>query len=254
MFNYVYANITGDAMKSFSFVQNILTAIVIPIFGVIIGLTAVPAVALFSYGYEIATSNSGNYIFELIGIGISLGLFVMTWGITLVLVSGLMAGLTRPRLDPGKYPLQSFVTIQWAWSMIFHKAALFFLPNLVPSFIGNIYYRLSGAKIGKGAQINTANVNDCGSVTIGDRVVIGGKAVINAHLTEKGELVMAPVVIGNDALIGTESIIQPGCTIGEGAVIASRAVVPKWTNVPAGEVWAGLPAKCIRLADGSKPK
>ena len=85
-------------------------------------------------------------------------------------------------------------------------------------------------------------------------MVIGGKAVINAHLTEKGELVMAPVVIGNDALIGTESIIQPGCTIGEGAVIASRAVVPKWTNVPAGEVWGGLPAKCIRLVDGSKPK
>ena len=188
------------------------------------------------------------------GIGVSLGLFIMTWGISLVIFSGFMAGLLRPRIEPGRYPLQSFVTIQWAWSMIFHKAALFFLPHLVPSFIGNTYYRLSGAKIGRGAQINTPNVNDCGSVTIGERVVIGGKAVINAHLTEKGELVMAPVVIGNDALIGTESIIQPGCTIGEGAVIASRAVVPKWTNVPAGEVWGGLPAKCIRLADGSKPE
>jgi len=41
--------------------------------------------------------------------------------------------------------------------------------------------------------------------------------------------------------------------IGEGAVIASRAVVPKWTNIPPGEVWGGIPAKCIRLADGTKP-
>ena len=241
-------------MKAFIIIQNFLTALVIPIFAAIIGITAIPALALFDYGYQISTSNTENYLLELMGIGVSLGLFVMAWGISLVIFSGFMAGLLRPRLAPGKYPLQSFVTIQWAWSMIFHKAALFFLPNLVPSFIGNTYYRLSGAKIGRGAQINTPNVNDCGSVTIGERVVIGGKAVINAHLTEKGELVMAPVVIGNDVLIGTESIIQPGCTIGEGAVIASRAVVPKWTNVPAGEVWGGLPAKCISLADGSKPE
>ena len=241
-------------MKSFIIIQNFLTALVIPIFAAIIGITAIPALALFNYGYEISTSNAESYFLELMGIGVSLGLFIMTWGISLVIFSGFMAGLLRPRIEPGRYPLQSFVTIQWAWSMIFHKAALFFLPHLVPSFIGNTYYRLSGAKIGRGAQINTPNVNDCGSVTIGERVVIGGKAVINAHLTEKGELVMAPVVIENDALIGTESIIQPGCTIGEGAVIASRAVVPKWTNVPAGEVWGGLPAKCIRLVDGSKPE
>jgi len=50
------------------------------------------------------------------------------------------------------------------------------------------------------------------------------------------------------------SVIQPGCVIGEGAIVASRAVVPKWTKIPAGEVWAGVPARCIRLADGSKPE
>ena len=50
------------------------------------------------------------------------------------------------------------------------------------------------------------------------------------------------------------SNVQPGCTIGEGAVIANRAVLPKWTDIPAGEVWGGVPAKCIRLADGTKPE
>ena len=179
---------------------------------------------------------------------------ITAWGVTLVIFSGLLGGLFRPRLEPGRYPLKSFVTIQWAWSMIFHKIALFFLPFLVPSFIGNTFYRLSGAKLGKGVQINSAHLNDAGSVTLGDGVVIGGKAIINAHLTEKGELVMAPVNIGKDALIGMGSVIQPGCVIGEGAIIASRAVVPKWTIIPAGEVWAGIPARCIRLADGTIPE
>mgnify|MGYP002413639903 CR=1 FL=1 len=101
--------------------------------------------------------------------------------------------------------------------MIFHRVAILFLPVLVPSFIGTIYYRMAGAKIGSGCQINTPHLNDAGSVVLGDGAVIGGNAIINAHLVERGELVMAPVTIGEDALIGGNSTGQPGCTIGAGA-------------------------------------
>jgi len=236
---------------------------VVPFLAAIVGLASVSGIYIF---WKIQSLWSGNdpslfmrdidkVPWEQFAItGIATGMGIMAWGITLVIISGLLGGLFRPRLEPGRYPLQSFLTIQWAWSMVFHRIALFFLPFLVPSFVGNTYYWLSGAKLGKGVQINSAHLNDAGSVTLGDRVVIGGKAIINAHLTEKGELVMAPVSIGNDALIGMGSVIQPGCTIGNGAVVASRAVVPKWTNIPAGEVWAGIPARCIKLADGSKPE
>ena len=250
-------------MKSFTIIQNLLTALVIPFLAIIVGLSSIPGSYIFYEILHLVELNSATdqflqsdeYTLEKYAItGIAAGMGIMTWGITLVISSGLLGGLFRPRLEPGRYPLQSFLTIQWAWSMVFHRIALFFLPFLVPSFVGNTYYWLSGAKLGKGVQINSAHLNDAGSVTLGDRVVIGGKAIINAHLTEKGELVMAPVSIGNDALIGMGSVIQPGCTIGNGAVVASRAVVPKWTNIPAGEVWAGIPARCIKLADGSKPE
>ncbi|MDG1542975.1 MAG: DapH/DapD/GlmU-related protein [Candidatus Thalassarchaeaceae archaeon] len=250
-------------MKSFTIVQNLLTAMVVPFLAAIVGLASVSGIYIF---WKIQSLWSGNdpslFMHDIDKVpweqfaitGVAAGMGIMAWGITLVIISGLLGGLFRPRLEPGRYPLQSFLTIQWAWSMVFHRIALFFLPFLVPSFIGNTYYWLSGAKLGKGVQINSAHLNDAGSVTLGDRVVIGGKAIINAHLTEKGELVMAPVSIGNDALIGMGSVIQPGCTIGNGAVVASRAVVPKWTNIPEGEVWAGIPARCIKLADGSKPE
>jgi hypothetical protein len=250
-------------MKSFTIIQNLLTALVIPFLAIIVGLSSIPGSYIFYEILHLVELNSATdqflqsdeYTLEKYAItGIAAGMGIMAWGITLVIISGLLGGLFRPRLEPGRYPLRSFLTIQWAWSMVFHRIALFFLPFLVPSFIGNTYYWLSGAKLGKGVQINSAHLNDAGSVTLGDRVVIGGKAIINAHLTEKGELVMAPVSIGNDALIGMGSVIQPGCTIGNGAVVASRAVVPKWTNIPEGEVWAGIPARCIKLADGSKPE
>ena len=84
-------------------------------------------------------------------------------------------------------------------------------------------------------------------------MVIGGDATINGHLVEMNELVLAPVIIEDGALIGGGSVIQPGTKIGKNAVVASRAVVPKWTEIPDGETWGGIPAKCIRRADGSRP-
>ena len=121
-----------------------------------------------------------------------------------------------------------------------------FLKQVVPSFLANLYYRMMGAKIGKGVQLNSENINDASMLIFGDGVVVGGGATINGHLVESGEIVLAPVRVGNGALIGGGSIVQPGCTIGDGAVIGSRAVVPKWTEVPAGEVWAGIPARFIK--------
>lgn len=247
-------------MRNFTVIQNVLTAIVIPFLAVIVGISSIPAIYLFLFILESGGVKASSFseiesvsLLDFLFVGMGLGMAIMSWGVTLVILSGALGGLFRPRLEPGRYPLQSFVTIQWAWSMIFHRIALFFLPYLVPSFIGNTYYRLSGAKLGKGVQINSAHVNDAGSVTLGNGVVLGGNATINAHLTEKGELVMAPVMVGDGALLGMGSVVQPGCTIGQDAIVASRAVVPKWTEIPPGEVWAGIPAKCIRRADGSRP-
>ena len=86
-------------------------------------------------------------------------------------------------------------------------------------------------------------------ITIRKGTVIGGRAVILGHLAEKGEMVFAPVKIGKKCLIGTSAQINPGCTIGDGAVIASRAVLKKYTHVPAGEIWGGIPAKKIKESD-----
>ena len=138
-------------MKSFTIIQNLLTALAIPFLAAVVGLASIPGIYVF-YGFldftgkqniliDGISNDMGIIHLENVAItGMAAGMGIMTWGISLVIGCGILGGLFRPRLEAGRYPLQSFVTIQWAWSMIFHRIALFFLPFLVPSFLGNTYY------------------------------------------------------------------------------------------------------------------
>ena len=229
---------------NFSLVQHLLT-IPVAIFSAIVwGIAAVPSYLLFM---EISEwSKAQDFWIEAFGICVGLGIGYLLWGLTLLLICGVLGGLLRPPLKEGRYPLNSWVTIAWAWSLVFHKVAQMFIKNIVPSLQVNIYYKLMGAKIGKGVQILTDSLNDAHMVTLGDGVIVGGNATINGHLVERGEIVLAPVHVGNNAVVGGGSTVQPGCTIGEGAVVASRAVVPKWTKIPDGEAWGGIPARFIK--------
>jgi len=231
-------------LNSFGRVQHVLSVLVMALVGVIIGLAIVPSYLFFDW--MTATTDGQDRVIEVVVTCISLGLGYIIWGVSLIVICGVLGGMFRIRKPEGRYPLRSFITIQWAFSLVFHRVAQMFLKQVVPSFLANLYYRMMGAKIGKGVQLNSENINDASMLIFGDGVVVGGGATINGHLVESGEIVLAPVRVGNGALIGGGSIVQPGCTIGDGAVIGSRAVVPKWTEVPAGEVWAGIPARFIK--------
>lgn len=50
--------------------------------------------------------------------------------------------------------------------------------------------------------------------------------------------------IGRDVWIGQGAIISRGLTIGDGAIIGAGSVVT--SNVPAREIWAGVPARLLR--------
>jgi len=51
------------------------------------------------------------------------------------------------------------------------------------------------------------------------------------------------IVLGNDVWLGVNAVVLRGVHIGDGAVVGAGSVVTK--SVPAGEIWAGIPARCI---------
>jgi UDP-3-O-[3-hydroxymyristoyl] glucosamine N-acyltransferase len=76
-------------------------------------------------------------------------------------------------------------------------------------------------------------------VQIGHNVVIGRHAVLAGQAGVSGSS-----VIGDFAALGGKAGIAGHLTIGAGAQVAAAAGV--MTDIPAGERWAGAPAKPVR--------
>lgn len=233
-------------MRNFALVQYIGTFLLLVYMIILWGVPLVPSLAIFDYIHCYSDGQSQWITYFITAFSLVIAFIVYIHA--LLIFSGLTQRLLHVRVEGEKRvaPLESWMTVRWAICGQLHRATWPVLTHVVPSPIANFYYRLAGSKIGKKVQLNTVHLNDPGMVRIDDNVVIGGGAIINGHLVEKGQLILSPIHFKKDCLIGARATIQPGVVIGEGSVIATNALVGKWKTIPDGEVWAGLPAKCIK--------
>lgn len=89
-------------------------------------------------------------------------------------------------------------------------------------------------------------------VSIGAKTIIGAYSYIISgdHAISDLKLpicdqgyVGKPIVIGQNVWLGCHVVVLKGVSIGEGAVVAAGAVVT--ADIPAFEIWGGVPAKKI---------
>ena len=234
-------------MRFFGFIQMFLSILVLPFGFLIWGIAAIPGIWMFQ-----EVSDVSDPLTRLFAQGAAIGIGLLAWCIADLIILGIFGLILRPRTSSAQAPTQSWLTIRWGFMSLFHRLALPSLQWMIPSFVGNTYYSMMGMKIGKGAQLNSPNINDAYMIEIGSKTVIGGGAAINGHLFEKDGIHLSKVTIGSNCVIGSGAFISPGCIIGDRAVIASRAVLPKFTNVPPGEIWGGIPARRIRSRNATE--
>lgn len=116
-----------------------------------------------------------------------------------------------------------------------------------------------GFEIGDNSNIGAfAYIGAAGGIRIGKNVMMGPRVSLLAeqHNIERTDVPMKDqgtsrkgIVIENDVWLGANCCVLDGVTVGTGAVIAAGAVVSK--DVPPFAIVGGVPAKIIRMRDGS---
>ncbi len=114
-----------------------------------------------------------------------------------------------------------------------------------PGFLKPFFYRLAGAKIGKGTRIYGI-LSDPDLIEIGDNTIVGTEAAITGHEEVPGRLYINTVLIGNNVIIGARSIVLPGAKIGDNSVVGAFSCVPKNRVVPSGYKFLSLTNRVIK--------
>lgn len=106
---------------------------------------------------------------------------------------------------------------------------------------------------------------DVNSIRIGNRVNIQDGSVLHTLYQKSTIEIGDDVSIGHNvvihgakihdfALIGMGAIVMDDAEIGEGALIAAGSVVLSRTKVGANEMWAGAPAKFVKMVEPEKAR
>ncbi len=212
---------------------------------VVVGLSFFPAVSLF---YGVWKGSAALPVWaRLVTLSFSIGIGYFVFGTTLIFLCVAAKNLLGFRIKPGLHAMYSPEALDWmSYNSLVLVANSAFLDVLRISPFQTLFYRLMGARVGRGVNVNTGGLADLSLLEIGDDVVIGGGTALICHGVERGLIRLAPTRIGNRVSIGLNTVIMPDCQIGDGASISPCSYLPKGTRIPPRGVWGGNPVRDLR--------
>ena len=99
-------------------------------------------------------------------------------------------------------------------------------------------------KLGKNTEIGSFTAIDAKEgITIEDNVKIGWSCSIISVSSVDGK--KGRILLKKGCKIGANSVIMPGVTIGINSIVGANSMVNR--NIPDNEVWAGTPARKIKI-------
>ena len=112
---------------------------------------------------------------------------------------------------------------------------------------------------------NTVLRGDVNTIKIGNRVNIQDGSVLHTLYQKSTIGIGDDVSIGHNvtihgakihnlALIGMGSIVMDDAEVGEGALVAAGSVVLSRTKIGPNEMWAGAPAKFVKMVEPEKAR
>jgi len=175
-------------------------------------------------------------------IGVSAAGMAATFLVTLVLPPA-TKWLLLGRVEPGRHPLWGgFFLRFWLVDKMMTMAPL---GLFVGTPLLGAYYRLFGARIGKGVILASPLVHLPNLITIGADSSVNTGSHIFTYQVDQGYLILEPVTIGADCVIGSNSVIMPGAVMADGSGLGDQSLLDSGHEIDAGEYYAGSPVRSV---------
>ncbi|MCM4080923.1 Pls/PosA family non-ribosomal peptide synthetase [Paractinoplanes hotanensis] len=105
----------------------------------------------------------------------------------------------------------------------------------------NLWLRTVGAKIGRGAWLETFWLPEYDLVRLGPGATVNRGCVVQTHLFHDRIMAMDEVTLGAGATLGPHGIVLPGAGIGARTTVGPGSLVTRGDAVPADSRWLGNP-------------
>lgn len=159
---------------------------------------------------------------------------------TLVFSSVVIKWAVIGRYRPGAYPIGGSYYLRWWFVTRYQSLAGTGYLSGTPML--SLYYRLMGAKVGKGCVLDSALCGCFDVVEIGNNTCVGNETQILGSRVEGGYLKIGRVSIGDNCYIGIHSNVGLNASMEDGSKLDNLSLLPDGGSIPAGEGWSGSPA------------
>ena len=162
--------------------------------------------------------------------------------VSTVLISAGLRWTFLPRLQEGRWPIHSNVyRIRWLVNQV-QEASLNILHGVYATIYAPFWYRLLGAKVGRGAEISTAQGLIPDLLTLGDDTFIADAVMLGDEEIDGGWMSLRPTVVSRRSFVGNGAFVPDGTVIPENVLIGVHSHVPPNTRMLPGDTWLGSPA------------
>ena len=162
-----------------------------------------------------------------------------------VLISALVRWALLPRLAIGRTPVYGPVYFRrWITNQI-QESSLFVLHGLYASVYAGWWYRLLGAKVGRGTEISTAMGVVPDTLTLGEDSFVADAVMLGDEEVDRGWMTLRSTRIGNRSFIGNGAYVPDGTVVPDDVLIGVQSRAPANAQMASGQTWLGSPPMAL---------
>lgn len=172
----------------------------------------------------------------------------LAWPTALVLIMAAMAiiiavrWVVLPRVREGSYSVHSWFYVRKWLVGLATEVTLETLNSLYATLFMRYWYRLMGARIGKGSEISTNLAGRYDLVEIGANNFLGDETVFGDEEVRRGWMTLKRIRTGDRVFVGNDAVVAQGADLADGTLIGVKSKLPDSLKTRPDETWFGTPA------------